>query len=74
MNAIRMLGVVVLIGGVSGLIYGSFNYSHETQEATISSLLQPVMDGQSVNTPVWIGVGGIVLGSGFLFTGYKVKS
>jgi uncharacterized membrane protein YphA (DoxX/SURF4 family) len=69
-----MLGIVLLVSGVLGLMYGSFSYTKESQEAKIGSLVLSVRDKQSVNIPVWVGVGGIVLGSALLVTGYRVRA
>lgn len=74
MNTIKMLGIVLLVSGVLGLMYGSFSYTKESQEAKIGSLVLSVRDKQSVNIPVWVGVGGIVLGSALLVTGYRVRA
>lgn len=74
MNTIKVLGLVLLVSGVLGLVYGSFSYTKNTEEAKIGSVVISVKDKQSVNIPVWVGVGGIVLGSAFLVTGYRVKS
>jgi len=73
-NTIKVLGLVLLVSGVLGLVYGSFSYTKNTEEAKIGSVVISVKDKQSVNIPVWVGVGGIVLGSAFLVTGYRVKS
>ncbi len=32
MNAMKMLGIVLLVGGILGLIYGGFTYTKETHE------------------------------------------
>ena len=74
MNTIKMLGVVLLVSGVLGLMYGSFSYTKDNQEAKIGSLVLSVKDKQTVNIPVWVGVGGIVLGSALLVTGYRVNA
>lgn len=48
--------------GILGLAYGSFSYTKETHEATIGSLELSVKDKETVNVPVWAGVGAIVAG------------
>lgn len=30
MNAVNMMAIVLIIGGILGLVYGSFNYTRET--------------------------------------------
>ena len=73
MNTIKMLGIVLLVSGILGLMYGSFSYTRTTEEAKIGSLSLSVKDNHTVNIPVWVGVAGIALGSAFLVTGYRVK-
>ncbi len=66
MSAIRMVAIVLIIAGVLGLVYGSFSYTRETQEAKLGPLELTVKDTETVNVPVWVGVGAIVAGSGLL--------
>jgi TRAP-type C4-dicarboxylate transport system permease small subunit len=66
MNAIKMVGVALIIAGVLGLAYGSFSYTKETHEAKIGPLKLSVAEKETVNVPVWAGLAGIALG-GFLF-------
>ncbi len=72
-NTIKVLGIVLLLSGIAGLMYGSFDYTRQTEEAKIGSMVLSVKEKHSVNIPVWAGVAGIVLGSAFLVTGYRVK-
>jgi hypothetical protein len=73
MNMIKTLGIVLLVSGIVGLMYGSFSHTRETEEAKIGSLVLSVKDKQTVNIPVWVGVAGIALGSAFLVTSYRMK-
>ena len=73
LNTIKVLGIVLLVSGIAGLMYGSFGYTRETEEAKIGSLVLSVRDRQTVNIPVWVGVAGIAIGSALLVTGYRVK-
>ena len=63
MNGIKILAIVLVIGGVLGLLYGSFSYTKETHEAKIGSLELSVNEKQTVDIPVWIGVGTLVAGA-----------
>lgn len=67
MNAIKMLAVVLIIAGSLGLLYGSFTYTKETHEAKLGSLELSIKDQETVNIPVWAGVGAIVAGAILLF-------
>ena len=62
MNAMKMLGIVLVVGGVLGLLYGGFTYTKETHETRIGPISLSVTDKETVNVPIWVGVGSIVLG------------
>jgi uncharacterized membrane protein len=71
MNAIKIVAIVLILGGVLGLVYGSFSYTKETHEAKLGPIELSVKDKQTVNVPVWAGVGAIVVGAGLLLLGNK---
>jgi hypothetical protein len=69
MNAIKMAAIVLIVAGVLGLAYGSFSYTKETHEAKLGPLELSVKDKETVNVPVWAGVGAIVIGGALLLAG-----
>ena len=72
MNAVKIVAIVLIVGGVLGLIYGGFSYTKETHKAELGSIELSVKDKQTVNVPVWAGVGAIVIGGVLLlFQGKK---
>jgi len=71
MNAMKLLGIVLLVGGILGLMYGGFAYTKETHEAKIGPIVLSVKDKETVNVPIWAGVGAIVIGGLLLVTGIK---
>jgi hypothetical protein len=71
MNAMKILAVVLIVGGVLGLVYGSFSYTRETHEAKVGPIELSVKDKQTVNVPVWAGVGAIAIGGALLLFGKK---
>lgn len=71
MNAIKMVAIVLIVGGVLGLAYGGFSYTKETHEAKLGPIELSVKDKQTVNVPVWAGVGAIVIGGALLLFGSK---
>jgi uncharacterized membrane protein YidH (DUF202 family) len=71
MNAVKIVAIVLILGGVLGLVYGSFSYTKETHEAKLGPIELSVKDKQTVNVPVWAGVGAIVVGAGLLLLGNK---
>ena len=62
MNAIRMAGFALIVAGVLGLVYGSFSYTKETHQARLGPIEISVKDTETINVPVWVGVGAIVIG------------
>jgi len=71
MNAMKLLGIVLLVGGILGLMYGGFTYTKETHEAKIGPIVLSVKDKETVNVPIWAGVGAIVIGGLLLVSGIK---
>ena len=62
MNAVKMLAIVLIVAGVLGLVYGGFTYTKETHQAKLGSIELSINDTQTVNIPVWAGVGALVAG------------
>ena len=62
MSVTRMAAIVLIIAGLLGLAYGSFSYTKETHEAKIGPVEIAVKDKETVNIPIWAGVGAIVVG------------
>ena len=71
MNAVKMAAIVLIVAGVLGLVYGSFSYTKDTHEAKLGPLELSVKEKETVNIPVWAGVGAIVIGGGLLLVGGK---
>lgn len=71
MNAARIIGVLLIVAGTLGLIYGSFSYTKETHEAKLGPIQLSVKEKETVNVPVWAGAGGIAVGVLLLLGGGK---
>jgi len=69
MNAIKIAALVLIAAGVLGLVYGSFTYTKDTSEAKIGPIELSVKNKETVDVPVWAGVGAIVVGGALLFFG-----
>lgn len=72
MDTIKIMAIVLIVGGVLGLVYGGFTYTKETHEAKVGALELSIKDKETVNVPVWVGVGAIVIGSVLLLFGKKM--
>jgi len=62
MSPFKIVGIVLIVAGILGLVYGGFSYTRETHEARIGPLELSVQDKKTVGVPVWAGVGAIVVG------------
>lgn len=71
MNAVKISALVLIIAGVLGLVYGSFSYTKNTQEAKVGPIEMSITEKETVNIPVWAGVGAILIGSVLLLVGNK---
>ena len=69
MNSIKMVAIALIVAGALGLAYGSFSYTKETHTTKVGPIELSVKDKQTVNVPVWAGVGAIVLGGLLLVFG-----
>ena len=71
MNVVKIVGIVLIVAGILGLVYGSFSFTKETHEAKIGPLELQVKEKETVNVPVWAGVGAIVAGAVLLLVPSK---
>jgi multidrug transporter EmrE-like cation transporter len=69
MNPIKIVGLVLIVAGALGLAYGGFSYTKDTQKAKIGPIELSVTEKETVNVPVWAGIGAIVLGGVLLAFG-----
>ena len=63
MSAVKIVGIVLIVAGILGLVYGKFSYTKETHDVKLGPLELSVKDKQTVNVPVWAGAGAIVVGA-----------
>ncbi|WP_394755128.1 hypothetical protein [Rhodoferax sp.] len=71
MNPTKMIGIILIAAGSLGLAYGGFSYTKETTGMKIGPLELKVQEKQTVNVPLIVSVGGIVLGVFLLVVGRK---
>ena len=68
-NIARLLGVLLIVAGVLALVYGSFSYTKDTHSAKLGPIELSMKEKETVNIPVWAGVGAIVAGGLLLLFG-----
>jgi len=69
MSALKVVGLILVAAGLLGLLYGGFTYTKDTHDLKIGPIELSVKEKQSVNVPVWAGVGAIVVGAVLLAFG-----
>ena len=71
MNSLKLVAVVLIAAGVLALVYGGFSYTKETTAVKLGPLELSVKEKETVNVPLWAGVGAIVVGGLLLAMGGK---
>ena len=71
MSVVKVMASLLIVAGLLGLVYGRFSYTRETQEAKLGPFELSVKDTETVNVPVWAGVGAIVAGGVLLLFASK---
>jgi hypothetical protein len=69
MNAMKITAIVLIVAGVLGLGYGSFSYTKQTHDIKMGPIELSVQEKETVNVPVWAGVGAIAIGAALLLLG-----
>lgn len=71
MNPIKLVAILLIVGGTLGLMYGGFSYTKETSSADIGPIHLQVNEKQRVNIPLWAGIAAVVGGLVLLVTARK---
>lgn len=71
MNPTNLIGIILIVAGCLGLVYGGFSYTKETTGMKLGPLELKVQEKESVNIPIALSIGGIVFGAFMLIVGRK---
>ena len=69
----RIVALLLIVAGLLGLVYGGFSYDRDKTALKLGPLELKVTEKETVNVPVWAGVGAIVAGGLLLAFGGKAK-
>ena len=58
----KVAATVLIVAGLLGLLYGGFSYTREKTAVKLGPLELSVKERETVNVPVWLGVGAVVTG------------
>ena len=67
----KMIAIVLLVAGTLGLIYGGFTYTKDTTVVKMGPFEITAKEQQTVNVPLWLGIGAIAIGGLLLVFGGK---
>jgi uncharacterized membrane protein YidH (DUF202 family) len=67
----KLLGLLLIAGGVLALVYGGFNYTKNRHELRIAGVELGVAKKERVNVPVWAGVAAVFSGAVLLAVGKR---
>lgn len=73
MNAVRFVAIALIAAGVLGLAYGSFSYTKDTTAVKVGPIELTVKQKETVNVPMWAGIGAIVAGGLLLVFGGRKR-
>ncbi|MEP7299585.1 MAG: hypothetical protein ABI702_25665 [Burkholderiales bacterium] len=71
MNPTRIVAIALVLAGVLALAYGGFSYTKDTTVVKLGPLEISAKEKQTVNVPMWAGIGAIVVGGLLLVLGGK---
>ncbi len=71
MNATKIIGALLIVGGILGLTIGGFSYTKQTQQAKLGPIELSMSEKETVNIPLWASIIAIVAGGGLLLVGGK---
>ena len=71
MSATRIVGILLIVGGVLGLAYGGFSYTKETHSAKLGPLVLKVEEKETVAIPLIVSAGAVALGVLLIVVGRK---
>jgi TRAP-type C4-dicarboxylate transport system permease small subunit len=69
LNAIKLVAVALIVVGALGLAYGGFSYTKDTTAVKLGPIELSVREKETVNIPLWAGIGAILAGGLLLVVG-----
>ena len=72
MNATKLIGLILIVGGVLALAFGGFSYTKDSSAVKVGPVELSVKQKETVNVPLWAGIGAIVAGGLLLVFGRKL--
>ena len=70
-NVLRIIAIALIAVGGLGLLYGGFSYTKDTSAVKLGPVELSVKEKETINIPMWAGVGALVAGGLLLVFGSK---
>ena len=70
-NPTKLVGLILIVGGALALAFGGFSYTKDSSAVKIGPVELSVKEKETINVPLWAGVGAIVGGGLLLAFGKK---
>lgn len=67
----RLIGLVLLVSGALGLIYGGFSYTQDKTALKVGPLALTVKEQKTVDIPLWASGGAVIAGAALVLLGGK---
>ena len=71
MSGTKLAAILLIILGGIGLAIGSFSYTKKTEAIKLGPIELSVKEKETVNIPVWLGGGALIVGVFLLVVGNK---
>ena len=71
MGTSKIIGILLLVAGALGLIYGGFTYTKDTHSAKVGPITFNVQEKETVVVPLILSVAALGLGAFLLVAGRK---
>lgn len=71
MNGSKLAAILLIIAGAIGLAIGSFSYTKKTEAVKLGPIELSVKEKETVNIPIWLGGGAVLLGLVLLVVGNR---
>ena len=62
MNPTKLIGIILIVAGALGLVYGGFSYTKETTGRKLGPIELKVEEKENVNVPLIVSAGAIAIG------------
>ena len=71
MNAIKLVGLILIVGGAMALAFGGFSSTKDSSAVKVGPIELSVKEKETINVPLWAGLAAVVGGGLLIAFGKK---